>query len=253
MWEWLASPIDPARAHAIGQAVAWHGRMMVLAWAILAPLAVLIARFFKIMPRQNWPQELDNPFWWRCHWIGQSLVLILSLGGSALVMSRGTELSASPHVRLGQALLIGMIAQVLLGLLRGSKGGPTALAPDGSPRGHHYDMTPWRRMFELVHKTLGYALLALALVTICYGLWAANAPRWMWIFLLMWWGGLLGLGFYLQSRGRAVDTYQAIWGDDPTHPGNRRPPPGWGMRRPGQSNERKRDVRDDRRNRVRSP
>ena len=231
MWEWLASPIDPARAHAIGQAVAWHGRMMVLAWAILAPLAVLIARFFKIMPRQNWPQELDNPFWWRCHWIGQSLVLILSLGGLALVMSRGTELSASPHARLGQALLIGMIAQVLLGLLRGSKGGPTALAPDGSPRGHHYDMTAWRRMFELVHKSLGYALLALALVTICYGLWAANAPRWMWFLINGYWLLLIVVAIFLQRSGRAHDTYQAIWGPDPDLPGNRRAPIGWGVRR----------------------
>jgi hypothetical protein len=34
----------------------------------------------------------------------------------------------------------------------------------------------------------------------------------------------------LQRRGLAVDTYQAIWGPDPQHPGNATPP-GWGMNR----------------------
>jgi hypothetical protein len=35
-----------------------------------------------------------------------------------------------------------------------------------------------------------------------------------------------------QRAGRCIDTYQAIWGPDPAHPGNRRPPVGWGVRRP---------------------
>ena len=48
--EWLLAPIDQARAHEIGLGVAWHGRSMVLAWGVLAPLAVLIARFYKVLP-----------------------------------------------------------------------------------------------------------------------------------------------------------------------------------------------------------
>lgn len=232
MWEWLLAPIDAARPHEVSQAIAWHARTMVLAWGVLAPLAVLIARFFKIMPGQNWPQELDNVVWWRCHWIGQCLVLALSVAGFALIATRGTAV-ASLHGLLGYTLLTGLIAQSLLGFFRGSKGGPTALAPDGSPRGHHYDMTPRRLMFEALHKTLGYGLLALAMLTILVGLWTANAPNWMWVALVIWWVAL-GLAFArLQQRGMAVDTYQAIWGDDPSHPGNQRPAPGWGVRRPG--------------------
>lgn len=243
MWDWLASPIDPTRTHLIGGSIAWHGRSMVLAWAVLAPLAVVIARFFKITPGQDWPRRLDNPFWWRSHWIGQVIVLILSILGFLLVLPMNlAELSL--HAVLGYLMLTALIAQVLLGLFRGSKGGPTAPAKDGSLRGDHYDMTPWRRMFEALHKTLGYGLLGLGAMTILLGLWKANAPMWMWLALVVWWAGLIALFLRLQRNGLAVDTYQAIWGDDLDHPGNRRPAPGWGVRRPGDKKVGERAARE---------
>lgn len=232
MWDWLLAPIDPDRLHDVRWAVSWHGRAMVLAWGVLAPLAVIIARFFKILPGQDWPRTLDTPFWWRCHWIGQTMVLILSVAGLVLVLP--SDLSTMPlHGWMGYGVLVGLTAQVLLGIFRGSKGGPTASAPDGSQRGHHYDMTPWRRMFERVHKSVGYGTLLLALATILMGLWTANAPGWMWLVLALWWPVLVAAFVVLQRRGLAIDTYQAIWGDDPRHPGNALPSPGWGMRRPG--------------------
>lgn len=40
---------------------------MVVAWGVLLPLGILIARFFKVTPRQRWPAELDNKFWWYSH------------------------------------------------------------------------------------------------------------------------------------------------------------------------------------------
>ena len=57
--EWLLSPIDGARAHEVGFAVSWHARTMVLGWGVIAPLAVILARFFKILPGQDWPRALD--------------------------------------------------------------------------------------------------------------------------------------------------------------------------------------------------
>jgi len=237
MWDWLSAPIDPSRAHEVRLAVAWHGRSMVLAWGFLAPLAILGARFFKIMPGQNWPQELDNPVWWRGHWMGQTGVLALSMIGVWLVLPPAFG-RAGWHAVFGYVLLLGLGVQVLLGIFRGSKGGPTAPGKDGSPRGHHYDMTPWRRFFEGAHKSLGYGLLAVAIATILLGLWKANAPVWMWLLLALWWL-FLGVVFaVLQQQGRAVDTYQAIWGDDPVHPGNAGPAPGWGMRRPSDAQAR---------------
>lgn len=244
MWEWLSAPIDPARAHQISETLAWHGRSMVLGWGVLAPLAVIVARFFKIIPGQNWPKDLDNPVWWRSHWIGQTGVLLLTALGFWLVLPADPA-SLGVHAMLGYTLLFGLVAQMLLGLFRGSKGGPTAPAKDGSPRGHHYDMTPWRRMFEALHKSLGYALLALGAVTILLGLSKANAPIWMGVALILWWLLLIAIFLGLQKRGMAVDTYQAIWGDDPAHPGNQLRAPGWGVRRPGEIIERETHVRND--------
>ena len=65
--EWLLSPLDPLRIHAVDWAVSWHGRLMVIAWLFAFPAGILTARFFKITPRQNWPQVLDNVFWWNLH------------------------------------------------------------------------------------------------------------------------------------------------------------------------------------------
>ncbi len=225
MWEWLSTPIDPDRAHLVGTAVSWHARIMVLAWGVLAPLAVLIARFYKVLPGQDWPRELDNQLWWRAHWIGQSAVLALTLLGAALIINFAPP--DGPHGILGYLVLLLVFAQVALGFFRGSKGGPTA--PE--LRGDHYDMTRWRQIFEAAHKGLGYFLLALALITIGHGLWDANAPRWMWTTLLVWWSLLIIVATRLQIAGRAIDTYQAIWGPGIQHPGNTRPAPGWRMRR----------------------
>ena len=82
-----------------------------------------------------------------------------------------------------------------------------------------------------MHKSPGYAGLAVAAAAIVTGLWTANGPRWMWLALALWWACLVAAFAGLQRRGRALDTYQAIWGPDPRHPGNARRPIGWGIRR----------------------
>lgn len=227
--EWLLAPIDPSRAHEVGFAVSWHARVMVLAWVVLAPLAVIVARYFKVLPKQDWPQVLDSQVWWRSHWMGHSCVVVLSIFGLGVILSTGR--ATNLHSLLGYGVLLLMGIQVVFGILRGSKGGPTAPARDGSLRGDHYDMTLWRVIFEWVHKVVGYVTLVLAAVVTSLGLWTANAPRWMWLAILFWYVAILLLAVILQRQGRAVDTYQAIWGPDPQHPGNQRKPIGWGIRR----------------------
>ena len=203
---------------------------MVLAWVFLAPLAVIVARYFKILPGQDWPRVLDSQFWWRSHWIGQSAVGLITFLSVGLIMGEADVRGL--HGTLGYLVVVLAVAQIGFGAFRGSKGGPTAPAPDGSPRGDHYDMTPWRVAFEWTHKVLGYATLALALVVVAMGLWEVNAPVWMWLGLGIWYFGLISVSFMLQKQGKAADTYQAIWGPDPEHPGNRRKPIGWGVKRP---------------------
>ena len=238
--EWLLSPIDASRLHSVGMAVSWHARIMVFCWVVIAPAAVLAARYLKVMPGQDWPRVLDNPTWWRIHLKGQTAVAVLSVLGFLLII--GTAIGGTVHGFMGFIVLAGMALQVVSGLARGTKGGPTAPAPDGSERGDHFDMTRRRIVFEYLHKTLGHLVLLLATFTVLLGLWHVNAPRWMWLVIGLWWGVLLVAAIMAQRRGMAMDTYQAIWGPDPGLPGNTRTPIGWGIRR---IDERNGNVRTD--------
>ena len=225
--EWFLGPIDPTRAHEVGGLIAWHGRLMVLAWGALFPAGILIARFWKITPGQDWPRELDNKAWWRAH------LTLQYAGGGAMLMALALILLAggagsSTHANLGWVVAGFAGLQFAAGWLRGTKGGPT----DTRMTGDHFEMTPRRLAFEHFHKSAGYGLVALAVCGILSGLWLANAPVWMWLGLAGWWSGLGAVFVVLQRRGMAVDTYQAIWGPDPDLPGNRRRPIGWGIRRP---------------------
>ena len=241
MWEWLLSSIDASRGHEVGFYLSWHARLMTLAWGVIIPSAVVVARYYKILPHQNWPQDLDNPTWWRGHWIGQSFAFTLSIIGLALILvsdessiSEPVYFQAQLHRVLGYVVLVLGALQILLGVFRGTKGGPTDPRKDGSWHGDHYDMTPYRLHFELFHRSMGYLALILAGLTILCGLWTANAPRWMWIGIVGWWIFLFGFSIILQRKGYAVDTYQAIWGPSAKHPGNLRPASGWGTRRPSE-------------------
>jgi hypothetical protein len=230
MLEWLLAPMDAARAHDLSAAVAWHGRLMVLAWAVLLPSGVIVARFCKITSRQRWPMELDNKVWWYAHQALQylaGLLLIVALG----LIWRPVHAGSPWHVWLGWIVVALCAVQFLGAWLRGSKGGPTDPRPDGSWSGDHYDMSRQRRVFEHLHKSLGYVVILLSMAAIASGLWLVNAPRWFGAALAVWWIALIGLWCLLQARGKAVDTYQAIWGPDPAHPGNAIPPIGWGVRR----------------------
>ena len=235
MWEWLLTPVHAEQTHLISSGVSWHGRIMVFAWGFLSPLAILVARFAKILPWQNWPQELDNRTWWNSHWVAQTAAIILTLFGLIMILLDANKTGGYLlHRLLGYSLIACGAFQGLSGLLRGTKGGPTSPAKDGSWHGDHYDMTDWRLKFELLHKTVGYTTLALAFLAVPNGMWIANAPNWMFVTLFSWWTLLVILFVVLQRCGFAVETYQAIWGPDSNHPGNNKPPIGWGVVRPSE-------------------
>jgi Eukaryotic cytochrome b561 len=232
---WLLTPLSGSELHQIAPAVSWHGRLMVLAWAVCLPLGVLAARFFKVLPHQGWPAQLDHKAWWHSHRVSQSLGVVLAGIGVYLIYGvNGAESVASAdrniaawHGYAGWTVTAMGLLQVLGGVLRGSKGGPS----DSQLRGDHYDMTTYRRVFETVHKTMGYAALLLAAATIVLGLIVSDAPRWMVLSLALWWLGLLLTFIRLQRAGRCMDTYQAIWGPSNVHPGNTLAPAGWGSLR----------------------
>lgn len=226
---WLLLPLSGNANHELSFWASWHGRIMVLCWGVLLPLGVLAARFFKVLPSQNWPETLDNKAWWKVHLHGQSAAIVLAAVGVALIWNTagGATPLARWHGYMGWAVMALGVLQAAAGFVRGSKGGP--LEP--LVRGDHYDMTPRRNRFEWTHKTLGYAALALALSTVFMGLVVADAPRWMLLAISLWYL-VLATGFvWLQKQGRCIDTYQAIWGPEAAHPGNRIAPIGWGIRR----------------------
>jgi hypothetical protein len=144
---------------------------------------------------------------------------------------RPRAFGSSWHAWLGWVVVAACALQFLSAWLRGTKGGPTDPRPDGSLAGDHYDMTVRRRVFEHLHKHLGYIAIALSMAAIGSGLWLVNAPRWMLLVIGLWWLVLIVVWSVLQRRGRAIDTYQAIWGPDQMHPGNAMLPIGWGVRR----------------------
>lgn len=217
IWDWLLSGLDATRAHEITSVQSWHGRFMTLAWGICVPLGILIARYVKITPGQNWPDELDNQFWWRSHLFFQiTAAVCLVIGLLVMLIGQGFQIKGL-HPLLGWLVILGAASQILSGLLRGSKGGPTEAVLVGD----HYSMTRRRRIFEAFHKSMGYVLLFGGAVLVLQGLWSVNAPRWMYILLTGFWLCLGVMALVLRNRLQFVTSYQAIWGPDPDHPGNR--------------------------------
>lgn len=222
-------PLSGSAVHHIEPWAYWHARAMVLAWAVLLPLGVLVARYFKVAPRQRWPEQLDNKAWWHAHralqWAGVGLATLgvwLAFG-----QGQGATAVAQAHAWAGWGLMALGWVQIASGLGRGSKGGPS----DVQMRGDHYDMTPRRMRFEVLHKGLGWLAVPAAIGVIALGLLVSDAPRWMAVVLAVWWLVLAGSAWQWQRLGRCVDTYQAIWGPDLRHPGNHMAPIGWGVRR----------------------
>ena len=223
--DWLFAPFDGGLHRDFSNLVYWHGRLMILAWGVLFPIGILAARFFKIMPGQDWPQELDNKTWWHTHLTtqyGGGLALLLGL---ALILSapENQGVSSLAHTALGWVTILMAAVQFAGGWLRGTTGGPTIRSPDGSSFGDHYNMTPRRKAFEAIHKSVGLLAVVVAVVATLSGLYFVGAPVWMVLTIVVWWI-ILGLLFgILQKRGYQRETYQAIWGPDPAHPGNQKP------------------------------
>ena len=227
--DWWLCPLSGVDTHVVDSWLMWHARIMVAAWAVLLPLGALAARYFKVMPNQDFPRAIDNRAWWHAHRLLQYGGVVLMLVGVFLAWNKGSQSSvvAIWHGYLGWCVIALGTLQVVAAWTRGSKGGPT----DAQMRGDHYDMTTHRLWFEAIHKTGGWLAVALAIVTICFGLWAADAPRWMALMLTAWWVVLLIFSVRMQRAKRCIDTYQAIWGLSLAHPGNQRPQVGWGARR----------------------
>lgn len=260
-WNWFMSPISGSSKHFVMTGTAFHGRLMVIAWGIFVPVGILLSRFYKVTPGQDWPRVLNNPFWFNTHRAFEYGAGVLMLAAVALVLldNEGTAPWRSFHAAAGWIVVILGWLQLLGSHRRGAMAGPSnpvtrvplrnwqwsdvrAMGEPSEPfppdarfpehwHGAHFSMTRQRVLFEYLHKGFGYALLAFSAVTMVAGLLAADALNWMWVVLAGWWIGCAAIFVVLQRQGRCIDCYQAIWGLDENLPGNRCKPIGWGIRR----------------------
>jgi membrane-associated PAP2 superfamily phosphatase len=203
-----------------------HAILMMAAWLVLLPAGARVARFCKVTPGQNWPQSLDNLLWWRLHRLLQYAGVACALIGVGVAYWATGQLPlALAHVQIGLIVILLAILQILSTWFRGSKGGPTGEGADPHRpetwRGDHYDMTLRRRLFEGWHKTCGWWAIILAPLAVLLGLALLD-----WPFLLCCLATLLvivavTLATLLARGARGINTYEAIWGPDRRHPGNR--------------------------------
>ena len=207
-------------------AMALHAALMLTAWGLLIPAGGVVARYFKVMPGQDFPRVVENLTWWRWHRGLQYIGMAVSTAALGVILSETGGRFDTLHGCCGRAVMALGWVQVVSALLRGTKGGPTdgrANPADASTwRGDHYDMTPRRRAFETWHKPAGWTVTLLAGGTILLGVSLIGSPSWL-IFIV----ACLQAGAFLslidgRARSRWVDTYASLWGTDLRHPGNQR-------------------------------
>jgi hypothetical protein len=190
-----------------------HAGFMIIAWGVFVPFGVIIARYFKITRQQDFPAHLDNGFWWNWHRGLQYVGAVLStIGFVAMVSMVGFKLD-STHTQIGMIVVVIGWLQLLSGWFRGSKGGPT----EPTMRGDHYDMSFRRHVFQWLHKSLGWSVLALAFSAIWTGMSLMGFPNIAFVLLSAAAGVFVIAAVILQQQGRQVSTYRAIWGvEEPT-------------------------------------
>ncbi|EOD80687.1 ferric reductase [Grimontia indica] len=203
-----------------------HALLLVLSWGVLSPIIITVTRYFKVTPGQNFPIALDNKFWWVTHWLGHAGVIVLSIIAFGLsVWSIGGFDLSTLHAKVGIAVLALSVIQGGYGWARGTKGGP--VDDDGNPvprnmwYGDHYNMTLYRRLFEWLHKSMGYVVLIVSHLCLYTGFFLFNLGAWAYILLLVMEVFMVGAYVLFSLQHRWIDTYHAIWGFSRSHPGNR--------------------------------
>ena len=186
----------------------WHAALMLFVWGLVLPTGVLIARFFKVTPEQDFPKVRDNQFWWNWHRGLQYSGLILATFATWLMWQK-TGLAGSLHAQIGLTLLGFGWLQAVSSWVRGSKGGPTEPQLSGA----HYDMTLQRLIFEYWHKIFGWSCLLAALIAIGTGFYLVGTQQAVHFGVPIALGSIfISIFAVLAKQKRWVDTYTAIWG-----------------------------------------
>ncbi|XP_076917556.1 cytochrome b561 and DOMON domain-containing protein At3g07570-like [Bidens hawaiensis] len=126
-----------------------HGILNMLAWGILIPIGVIVARYFRHM----------DPLWFYVHSSVQSLGFILGIAGviAGFVLEDRLDASVRKHKGLGVTILVLCCLQVLALLVRPSVDAKT------------------RKYWNLCHHNVGRIMISFAIFNIFYGIHLAKA------------------------------------------------------------------------------
>jgi hypothetical protein len=134
-----------------------HGSLMFLAWGVLAPFGMMIARFGK---HTSWG---GNGAWFKTfHRPMMAGAVLFTIIGFiiALIMVEGAHFAVA-HTYFGLVVVILSIFQPINAAMRGTQD-------------DHHNMTPKRKRFELLHKSNGRFTIVFSILTVprASGLWA---------------------------------------------------------------------------------
>jgi len=157
--DWLRAPLHTGPLDDVNPVDFWHGVLMGTAGAVLVPVAVLAARYWKIVPGQDWPRIINHRGWQRVHGLCGVAAVLCLVAGVAMAfqgMSLASHL-AHPHAWMGWGVMAVLLLLVVNIALRGSIGGPGRHQPRTLVHlhdvpGDHYDMTRRRRIFDQSEK-----------------------------------------------------------------------------------------------------
>lgn len=209
----------------------YHAWLMFFCWFVLVPFGVMSIRYLKNKPMpQGLPRgvgKFDRLFvWWVMHIWTLYAAITLSLLGVAVALITTGGFSGSLHSWFGALTIIFGTLQIVIAWQRGTHGGHNHLSSDPKDpttwRGDHFDMTPRRRWFEAYHKPGGYFALFLATGAVTTGVMQFWMPV-IAVLLPLFFVGMFVLVVVLEGRGYRHDTYEAVFGSDPSLPGNKRP------------------------------
>lgn len=177
---------------------AFQGSMMFIAWGILLPIGILIARYTKnIGPKDRW---------FKLHRVIQSIGLLCSIGGfvAAIIMVTSGKFSIAHH-------FIGIVV-FALGLQQPFNAVIRPHIDASNPRHKTRSRTIW----EFLHKNLGRLAVILGGINIFIGLKLIRAPFGAIIGVAIWDTLLIGVVNYMELSSNSTQKPERI--ESPRNP-----------------------------------
>lgn len=131
-----------------------HGVLMFLGWGVFFPVGILVGRFAK----HSKSMPCGTPIWFQVHRIAQTLGLLCTVAGVVVIIvfqdDNKVDHFRVTHSRLGLAILIAAWLQPV----------------NACFRGHKTPKSTRRRVWEFVHKGIGYLAVLLSIPVVLLGL-----------------------------------------------------------------------------------